>query len=63
MLTRTARAKVLIVDGDRNARGVLAALLAEEGYEALEVPDDRRAVESIFDFPPDIVVVTEPRDT
>jgi len=56
MLTRTARAKVLIVGDDRNARGALAVLLAEEGYETLEVPDYQQAVESIFGFSPDVMV-------
>lgn len=48
--------RILIVDDDEQSRISLQRLLRSEGYDALTAPDGVRALESISESPPDVVL-------
>jgi DNA-binding response OmpR family regulator len=48
--------RILVVDGEPNARSALAELLRDEGYAVSSAVDGRAAQRSIADFHPDLVL-------
>ncbi len=50
------RARILVVDDDRDIASYLAAVLTLDGYEAIEANQAENAIEIIRDNPPDLVL-------
>jgi DNA-binding response OmpR family regulator len=48
--------RVLVVDDDARARGAVARLLAEEGYDATEAADGEEATGLLASWRPDLVL-------
>lgn len=48
---------VLVVDDDANIRKMIIAALRREGYEFLEAPNGREALDLMRDHHPDVVVL------
>jgi DNA-binding NtrC family response regulator len=53
---RTAKARILVVDDEQNARQALRTILTEEGYELAEASDGAEALEQLSGFSPDVVL-------
>jgi two-component system NtrC family response regulator/two-component system response regulator HydG len=51
-----AKARILVVDDERNARAALCTLLAEEGYQVFEAGDGEEALARIGELAPDAVL-------
>ncbi|MFN7134251.1 MAG: sigma-54-dependent transcriptional regulator, partial [Myxococcales bacterium] len=51
-----AKARILIVDDEQNARGGLKSLLADEGYDVAEASDGTEALDQLTAFAPDLVL-------
>jgi len=49
--------KLLVVDDDPNVRTMLGKILREEGAEVQEAPDGQRALDSMAEMPPDLVLL------
>src|SRR5690348_1973360 len=48
---------ILVVDDEENIRHTLRGVLADEGYEVLEAPDGRRALELLAHTEPRLAIV------
>src|ERR1051325_9876552 len=48
---------ILVVEGEENIRHTLRGVLADEGYEVLEAPDGRRALELLEHVAPRLAIV------
>ncbi len=51
-----AKARILVVDDEQNARSGLKTLLADEHYEVAEAGDGAEALEQLATFSPDVVL-------
>jgi two-component system, NtrC family, response regulator HydG len=51
-----ARARILVVDDEEDARTTLATILGRQGFEAVTAASGAAALESAAEFPPDVVV-------
>ncbi|MEW5853802.1 MAG: sigma-54 dependent transcriptional regulator [Myxococcota bacterium] len=54
--TGLQRARILIVDDEANARGALAELLRDEGYQVETAADGFKALPKLEDFNPDLLL-------
>jgi len=57
MVTRTPRARVLVVEDEARLRELLRLYLERAGYEVQEAGDGRAALEAFDDDPPDLLIV------
>ena len=51
-----SRARILVVDDEKNARQGLAEILAEDGYDVVTSPDGEQALREVDEFAPDLVL-------
>lgn len=51
------KARVLIVDDEPQIRAVQARLLARAGYETRAVPSALQALETVREWPPDVIIL------
>jgi len=51
-----ARARILVVDDEANARAALRTILSEEGYEIAEASDGEGGLSTLIEFAPDVVL-------
>lgn len=49
--------KILIVDDDKDMRGILSSLISSEGYETITAGDGRKALKEISAHSPDLVLL------
>ncbi len=52
-------AKILVVDDDRQIRGMMMRILTDEGYEVIEAANGSEAVEKARDALPDLILLDE----
>jgi two-component system, OmpR family, response regulator ResD len=50
-------ARILVTDDDPDLRALLCGILTDEGHKVAAVADGRRALESILNDPPDLVML------
>ncbi len=53
------RNKILIADDEARIRKVMTLLLKEEGYEVMAVENGKEAVDAVFSFNPDVVLLDQ----
>lgn len=53
----TSPTRILIVDDEPHIRRLLAARLTADGFEVAEADDGEQGLESIEEFPPDLVLL------
>src|SRR5438270_12513777 len=53
----TGREQALVVDSDPDGRALMAAHLAEHGFDVTEAPDGRSALTALEQAPPTLVIV------
>jgi DNA-binding NtrC family response regulator len=51
-----AKARILVVDDEQNARSALRTILSEEGYEISEAPDGEEGFAKLREISPDVVL-------
>ena len=55
--TTVGTARILVADDDPDLRALLCGILIDEGHKVAAAPDGRRALESILNDPPDLVML------
>jgi DNA-binding response OmpR family regulator len=53
----TPRARILVVDDDKDIRGLLTELLTRAGFEVDQAPDGRTALRRLYEAPPSLVIL------
>ena len=57
MKTTSESAKILVVDDDPDARGILSVYLKKKKYLLEEAEDGEKALEKIHTFNPDVILL------